>query len=47
MKNAFEKITAITDKDGKELHNSKHEGALTSLSYNKGSRQETTNLNEK
>ncbi|MGX6960045.1 MAG: hypothetical protein ACIPMY_02110 [Rickettsia endosymbiont of Pentastiridius leporinus] len=49
MKNAFEKITAIAN-DNSELeiiHNSKHAGTLASVSHDKGSRQDITNLNAK
>ncbi|MFY9589158.1 hypothetical protein [Rickettsia endosymbiont of Halotydeus destructor] len=48
MKNAFEKITAIADEDGKNfepLLTSKHAGTLASLSYDEDSRQEIANQN--
>jgi hypothetical protein len=49
MKNAFEKITAISN-DNAELeiiHNSKHAGTLASISHDNNSRQHITNLNAK
>ncbi|XVN43751.1 MAG: hypothetical protein RCG16_05395 [Rickettsia hoogstraalii] len=48
MKNAFEKIGAITDKDGKNfetLLTSKHAGTLASISDDIDSRQKITDLN--
>nr|WP_016925896.1 hypothetical protein [Rickettsia conorii] len=48
MKNAFEKIGAITDKDGKNfetLLTSKHAGTLASISNDIDSRQKITKLN--
>ncbi|KJV79304.1 MULTISPECIES: hypothetical protein [spotted fever group] len=48
MKNAFEKIEAITDKDGKNfetLLTSKHAGTLASISNDIDSRQKITDLN--
>ncbi|WP_231288719.1 hypothetical protein [Rickettsia rhipicephali] len=48
MKNAFEKIDAITDKDGKifeTLLTSKHAGTLASISNDIDSRQKITDLN--
>ncbi len=48
MKNAFEKIGAITDKDGKNfetLLTSKHAGTLASISNDIDSRQKITDLN--
>ncbi|AIL65767.1 hypothetical protein NOVO_07110 [Rickettsiales bacterium Ac37b] len=50
MKNAFEKITAISDTDNKDfeiLHSSKHAGTLASISRDNGSRQRITDLNAK
>ncbi|WP_016769770.1 hypothetical protein [Rickettsia sibirica] len=48
MKNAFEKIGAITDKDGKNFETlliSKHAGTLASISNDIDSRQKITKLN--
>ncbi|WP_392505873.1 hypothetical protein ACE5D9_05685 [Rickettsia sp. 2024-CO-Wats] len=48
MKNTFEKIGAITDKDGKifeTLLTSKHAGTLASISNDIDSRQKITDLN--
>ncbi|MCC8368768.1 MAG: hypothetical protein LN573_01610 [Rickettsia endosymbiont of Oxypoda opaca] len=49
MKNAFEKITAIANDNGEldVIHTSKHAGTLASISHDKNSRQEITNLNAK
>ena len=48
MKNAFEKITAISEKGELEvLHTSKHAGTLASLARDKDARQDITNGNAK
>jgi len=49
MKNAFEKITAISTDNGEleVIHTSKHAGTLASISHDEDSRQEITDLNSK